>query len=101
MQRALVHLLTTLAFVASLFAMPALAPAKKGGAALDAARLALTIFAKPSLRKAERTRAADAMTPCVFAIAVPSHVVERVAPSAPVTWTRPAPDRSELMVFLN
>jgi hypothetical protein len=99
-QRTFVLLLTTLAFVAALFVVPPpMAAAKKGEAAIGAARLAMVHAAKPVVRKAERSPT-PALTPHVFS-AQAALLFFHVLTVAPTTWTPPAPDRSILMVFLN
>jgi hypothetical protein len=95
-----VLVLTTLAFLTSLFVVPPpVAHANKGDAAIGAARLAMVHVAKPVVRKAERT-SGPAMEPRVLAVSPAAFV--RVAATAPPKQHRPsAPDRFELMVFLN
>jgi hypothetical protein len=97
----LVLLLTTLAFLASLFVVaPPMAHAKKGGAAIDsAARLATVHVAKPDVRKAERTPgAATALR--VFSVEPAAFVLASATPP-PKLHTPFAPHRSLFMVFLN
>lgn len=102
MRATFVLLLTTLAFVASLFVVPPLvAHAKKGGgAAVDAAaRLATVQAAKPGIRKAERTPG-PAIAPRLSS-AEPAAFVLATASAPPKLHTPFARDRSVLMVFLN
>ena len=102
MRRAFLLLLTTFAFVASLFVVPPpAAHAKKGDAAISAARLAIATAqaVKPAVRKAERTPG-PATTPRVFAVE-PARFASLTVKAPPKTRIPEAPDRSELMVFLN
>jgi hypothetical protein len=100
-QRTLVLVLTTLAFVAALFVVPPMAAARsqKGDAAIGAARLAMVHVAKPVVRKAERTPG-PAMAPRVFSVE-PATFAALEGNSPPKQWTPDALDRSVLMVFLN
>ena len=103
MRAKLLLLLTTLAFVASLFVVPppATAGGKRGDAAISAARLAMVHAAnvvKPSPRKAEGTTG-SALTPRISSVEPATyHLV--TCSWAPREYVRSAPDRSELMVFL-
>ena len=100
MRGKLLLLLTTLAFVASFFVVPT-AHAKRGDAAIGAARLAMVHAAnavKPS-PKAERTPG-PAVTPRVFGVE-PAAFVLVSAKTPPKQYVPNAPDQSDLMVFLN
>jgi hypothetical protein len=101
----LVLLLTTLAFVASLFVLPGAGPsahAKKGDTAIGAAHVAMVHVAKPVMRKAERIQRTDApaIAARVFAVARAAFALAPVK-TLPRQHPFSVPDRSLLMVFLN
>lgn len=83
--------------VGAVFVTP-VAPNKRRGVSIEAARAATTQAVKPTARKAER---GPGTTPALRPLApLPAYLAVRAAPPSPASRTPPAKARVELMVFL-